>query len=257
MYAPPSPPVSIVSESGPKKPVPGPRSLEQQAVCQGQGLSLTFLSMTLMAVEDCVPLRGVRERHRVRDGARGMQAPGLGQRHQRGDEVARAADAHAEREIDSITVELFVRPDRPDRVLNTQDDYRPSHRQGRGAGRGARESYDAAGASRWPRPERQRTSLCGADHAVDGQCEGRHRYFRLSSPKVADMLDGIVAVAIENRPRYRPLSRQVHPFSHRVRDRPCRAEFDPPHVLPIVPRLDRTTPTHRGRGRSRVYEALL
>jgi DNA-binding transcriptional ArsR family regulator len=39
--------------------------------------------------------------------------------------------------------------------------------------------------------------------------EGRHRYFRLASPKVLEMLDGIVAVALENRPRYRPLSRQA------------------------------------------------
>src|SRR5947208_14677769 len=30
--------------------------------------------------------------------------------------------------------------------------------------------------------------------------EGRHRYFRLASPKVVEMLDGIVAVALENRP---------------------------------------------------------
>jgi DNA-binding transcriptional ArsR family regulator len=39
--------------------------------------------------------------------------------------------------------------------------------------------------------------------------EGRHRYFRLASPKVVGMLDGIVAVALENRPRYRALSRQA------------------------------------------------
>lgn len=39
--------------------------------------------------------------------------------------------------------------------------------------------------------------------------EGRHRYFRLASPKVVDMLDGIVAVALDSRPRYRPLSRQA------------------------------------------------
>jgi DNA-binding transcriptional ArsR family regulator len=35
---------------------------------------------------------------------------------------------------------------------------------------------------------------------------GRHRYFRLASPAVADMIDGIVAVALAKRPRYRPLS---------------------------------------------------
>jgi DNA-binding transcriptional ArsR family regulator len=35
---------------------------------------------------------------------------------------------------------------------------------------------------------------------------GRHRYFRLASPRVAQMLEGIMAVAIAERPRYRPLS---------------------------------------------------
>lgn len=39
--------------------------------------------------------------------------------------------------------------------------------------------------------------------------DGRHRYFRLASPKVAQMLEGIMAVALEDRPRYRPLSRQA------------------------------------------------
>src|SRR5256885_7401896 len=39
--------------------------------------------------------------------------------------------------------------------------------------------------------------------------DGRHRYFRPASPKVVEMLDGIVVVALENRPRYRPLSRQA------------------------------------------------
>lgn len=43
--------------------------------------------------------------------------------------------------------------------------------------------------------------------------EGRHRYFRLASPKVVEMLDGIVAVALEHRPRYRPLSRQARELS--------------------------------------------
>jgi DNA-binding transcriptional ArsR family regulator len=38
---------------------------------------------------------------------------------------------------------------------------------------------------------------------------GRHRYFRLASPKVAQMLESIVAVAGDNRPRCRPLSRQA------------------------------------------------
>ena len=42
---------------------------------------------------------------------------------------------------------------------------------------------------------------------------GRHRSFRLASPAVADMIDGIVAVALEKRPRYRPLSRQARALS--------------------------------------------
>jgi DNA-binding transcriptional ArsR family regulator len=43
--------------------------------------------------------------------------------------------------------------------------------------------------------------------------DGRHRHFRLASPTVADMIDGIVAVALEKRPRYRPLSRQARALS--------------------------------------------
>jgi DNA-binding transcriptional ArsR family regulator len=42
---------------------------------------------------------------------------------------------------------------------------------------------------------------------------GRHRYFRLASPTVARMIDGIVAVALEKRPRYRPLSLQARALS--------------------------------------------
>ena len=38
---------------------------------------------------------------------------------------------------------------------------------------------------------------------------GRHRYFRLASPAVAEMIDGIVAVALAGRPRFRPLSRDA------------------------------------------------
>lgn len=43
--------------------------------------------------------------------------------------------------------------------------------------------------------------------------DGRYRYFRLASPAVAQMLDGIMAVALEHRPRYRPLSRQARELS--------------------------------------------
>jgi len=42
---------------------------------------------------------------------------------------------------------------------------------------------------------------------------GRHRYFRLASPKVAEMLEGIVAVALEKMPRFPPLSRQARAIS--------------------------------------------
>src|SRR5579864_1761760 len=38
---------------------------------------------------------------------------------------------------------------------------------------------------------------------------GRHRYFRLASANVAQMLESVGTVAIGNRPRYRPLSRQA------------------------------------------------
>ncbi len=43
--------------------------------------------------------------------------------------------------------------------------------------------------------------------------KGRHRHFRLASPTVADMIDGIVAVALQKRPRYRPLSGQARALS--------------------------------------------
>ena len=42
---------------------------------------------------------------------------------------------------------------------------------------------------------------------------GRHRYFRLASPIVVDMIDGIVAVALEKRPRYPPLSGHARALS--------------------------------------------
>ena len=35
---------------------------------------------------------------------------------------------------------------------------------------------------------------------------GRNRCFQLASPKVAEMIDGIVALALEKRPKFRPLS---------------------------------------------------
>lgn len=43
--------------------------------------------------------------------------------------------------------------------------------------------------------------------------DGRHRYFRLASPKVVQMLDELMAVAAEHRPRYRPLTRRARELS--------------------------------------------
>jgi DNA-binding transcriptional ArsR family regulator len=37
--------------------------------------------------------------------------------------------------------------------------------------------------------------------------QGRHRYFRLASPAVAELLEGLMAVAVDGAPRYRPPSR--------------------------------------------------
>ena len=48
---------------------------------------------------------------------------------------------------------------------------------------------------------------------LSGVRSGRRRYFRLASPAVADMIDGIVAVALAKRPRYRPLSPQARALS--------------------------------------------
>jgi DNA-binding transcriptional ArsR family regulator len=44
---------------------------------------------------------------------------------------------------------------------------------------------------------------------ISATASGRHRYFRLASPKVVQMLESIVTVAVDNRPRYRPLSREA------------------------------------------------
>jgi DNA-binding transcriptional ArsR family regulator len=38
---------------------------------------------------------------------------------------------------------------------------------------------------------------------------GRHRCFRLASPAVVGMIEGIAAVALQKRPRYRPLSHEA------------------------------------------------
>jgi DNA-binding transcriptional ArsR family regulator len=44
---------------------------------------------------------------------------------------------------------------------------------------------------------------------ISATASGRHRYFRLASAKVVQMLESIVTVAVDNRPRYRPLSREA------------------------------------------------
>ena len=58
------------------------------------------------------------------------------------------------------------------------------------------------------RPQTASTHLAKLTEAglLAGVRDGRRRYFRLASPAVADMVDGIVAVALQKRPRYRPLS---------------------------------------------------
>ena len=42
---------------------------------------------------------------------------------------------------------------------------------------------------------------------------GRHRYFRLESPKVFEMRDSIMTVAIANKPKFSPLSREDEELS--------------------------------------------
>src|SRR5262249_14002639 len=42
---------------------------------------------------------------------------------------------------------------------------------------------------------------------------GRHRHFRLGSAAVVEMIEGIVAVALEGRQRYRPFSREAQALS--------------------------------------------
>jgi DNA-binding transcriptional ArsR family regulator len=37
--------------------------------------------------------------------------------------------------------------------------------------------------------------------------QGRHRYYRIASPRVAEMLEGIMAVAVDAPPRHRPSSK--------------------------------------------------
>jgi DNA-binding transcriptional ArsR family regulator len=110
------------------------------------------------------------------------------------------------------------------RVLDNGNDHGPYRRRDRGAARGPCEGYDGVGASRWRAltaselavaaritPQTASTHLAKLTEAglLSMARHGRHRYFRFASPRVTDMIDGIVAVALEKRLRYRPLSRQA------------------------------------------------
>jgi DNA-binding transcriptional ArsR family regulator len=44
--------------------------------------------------------------------------------------------------------------------------------------------------------------------------QGRHRYYRITSPLVGQMLEGIMAVAVTAPPRYRPASKQDEAIRH-------------------------------------------
>jgi DNA-binding transcriptional ArsR family regulator len=44
-------------------------------------------------------------------------------------------------------------------------------------------------------------------HLLDGVKQGRHRYYRIATPAVAQMLESIMAVAIRTPPRHRPASK--------------------------------------------------
>ena len=44
-------------------------------------------------------------------------------------------------------------------------------------------------------------------HLLDALKQGRHRYFRIATPQVAQMLESIMAVAVTAPPRHRPVSK--------------------------------------------------
>jgi DNA-binding transcriptional ArsR family regulator len=44
-------------------------------------------------------------------------------------------------------------------------------------------------------------------HLLDALKQGRHRYFRIATPQVAQMLESIMAVAVNAPPRHRPVSK--------------------------------------------------
>src|SRR5262245_10532408 len=70
----------------------------------------------------------------------------------------------------------------------------------------ARTAGDLAGAAGiTPQTASAHLAKLTAAGVLSGVRDGRHRRFRLASPAVVEMIEGIVAVALERRPRYRPL----------------------------------------------------
>jgi DNA-binding transcriptional ArsR family regulator len=49
-------------------------------------------------------------------------------------------------------------------------------------------------------------------HLLDVLKQGRHRYFRIATPQVAQMLESIMAVALQTPPRHRPASKADEPM---------------------------------------------
>ena len=64
---------------------------------------------------------------------------------------------------------------------------------------------------------------------------GRHRYFRLASAKVVEMLHGIVALALENRPRRKGAQRRANLLCP-----PCGSSGCRPNRLFHYPRIHRS-----------------
>ena len=109
----------------------------------------------------------------------------------------------------------------------------------------------------WPwRSKRDRAT---ARYHVKHENSVRREFATTTLPVVSAWTSPIYWLARVHRARRRsrgnPASR--HAFSHRLRCRPFGAEFDPSSFLPVVPRLDRATAPHCGRGWGRAHQALL
>ncbi len=106
------------------------------------------------------------------------------------------------------------------------------------------------------RPQTASTHLAKLTEAglLTAARDGRHRYFRLASPAVAGMVDGIVAVALQKRPRYRPLSgaraRSARPGSATTISPGASASISPMRSSPASTSWSTTTPP-RSRRRAR------